>query len=222
MAITIPDSHKGPLKKLALMPPKRRKSLIRALQKAPKLLHVHGLTSRVSEQSGLDENDVSAWIRMLASMYLAFAVLDESFANRVAEAAEGLVRDESPKRRLDRKRFAADLIELLSCHSSLGVTAKALDVRSEYGSVFHSARIITDIRPVFGPDVEGSPLAAAVVHTLRITYRERDSDKDFYVALDARDLHDLRSLVDRATEKEVSLRSQLEKTDMDYLEVEVE
>ncbi len=223
MPIRIPKSHKEPLQKLALLPLQRRKKLVCALRDAPKLMHLPDLAAEVSEKADLDRAEVHAWIGMLASMYLASQTPDENFVGSVAEAVKQLLREEELKKgRVNWVQFAADLTSMLSCHESLGVTAKALRVRSEYDSVFDDARIVTDIRPVFGPNPDDSPLAAAVVHILRISYRKNESRNDFYVALDARDLRDLKAHVDRAMEKELSLKNQLAKTDMHYLEVEVD
>lgn len=92
----------------------------------------------------------------------------------------------------------------------------------DYDRVFRDARILTDIRPVFGMDPTAGPLAGIVIHTLRIDYHEAGDHPSFHVALDTGDLRRPWELVERAIKKEASLKTEIEKTSMKYLEVEVE
>jgi hypothetical protein len=85
------------------------------------------------------------------------------------------------------------------------IGAKALALMQEHERTFCQARIITDIRPVFGSEVSKPPRAVVVAHTLRISYHEGDERKDFYVALDSDDIESLRELLDRADAKARSL-----------------
>jgi hypothetical protein len=48
--------------------------------------------------------------------------------------------------------FAERLSTLLNLECLL-LAARAMDIGTEHDRVFHDARIFTDVRPVFGPDV---------------------------------------------------------------------
>jgi hypothetical protein len=221
MPIKIPPAHREPLCLLATMSDSTREKLTSAIRSTPPAIDATDLIARVVEATKVDERAVAALVRMLFSMYLASLESPTSFVRDVCETARASY-DESKYGRVDWSQFTDFLASILACHDSLGVAAKVSDVRRQYGSVFCSARILTDIRPVFGPDPGAPPLAAAIVHALRITYHEGDSHKDFYVALDARDLKDLQVLVERATMKEAALKIEVEKTRMKYLEVQVD
>jgi hypothetical protein len=78
---------------------------------------------------------------------------------------------------------------------------------------------MTDIRSVFGQP-EDLPLAAGIVHTLKITYHVDDGMKDFYVALDDGDVRTLRELLDRAELKFASLQALLDRAKVPLLESE--
>ncbi len=217
MAVKIPKTHKEPLRKLAGMDAASRARLIAAIQAANAALDPDDLIAQVKQEAGVDPSSAGSIISMLVSMYRAADGNPHQFASDAVDAAKEEL--EGPKK--DAEEWAAftnDLATLLGLDGSLGVTAKVVDVRYEYGSVFCSARILTDIRPVFGSDPARSPLAAAIVHTLRITHHAGESHEDFYVALDAEDLRKLRDQIDRAVKKESSLKAIIEKTPMKYLD----
>ena len=220
MPITIPRSHEEPLRTLAQRHAERR-ALLQALRTMSGLLDREELTRRVAAASNLSKEVVAPWLRMLVSMYLGAADSHATFADEVCTLARDLIGDATARDAVDWSAFKADLEALLACDQSLGVTAKAASVRSEYGAIYCRARILTDLRPIFGPDPALAPLAAVIVHTLRITYHDGDSHKDFYVALDAGDLRQIRELAERADRKEASLRAEIARTQMRYLEPEV-
>jgi hypothetical protein len=81
------------------------------------------------------------------------------------------------------------------------------------------ARILTDIRPVFGA-TDDPPIAAVVVHTLRLSFFEDNESKEFFISLDAEDLRTLRDQLDRASSKAESLKEVIDKTGIDYVDTE--
>ena len=58
-----------------------------------------------------------------------------------------------------------------------------------------------------------------VVHNLKIAYRTSSEYREFFVALDTLDVQALRDILDRALEKEKSLRAIAEKSNLSLLEV---
>lgn len=140
-----------------------------------------------------------------------------------APATARLARDvsESPDLELDaeaRAILAERLSGLLSI-DALQVSARALDVITEYERVFHDARILTDVRPVFRSDPSQGPAAAAVVATLKVDFHEADrSLSSAYFAMDHSDLLLLRDVIDRAIAKTESLKRLIERLDIPYWE----
>jgi hypothetical protein len=110
-------------------------------------------------------------------------------------------------------------LQRLLSSASLGLLAKALDLATEYGRLFHEARILTDIRPVFMSDVGSPPAAGVLVHTLKVEYHGAEGDGAWYVALNDRDLAQLGEVVERAMTKASSLRTLLGAGMLPYLDV---
>jgi hypothetical protein len=219
MPIKIPKAHEEPLRELARMDPARRQRLVQAIRSAKAVLDPKDLISLVEHAMDLDGKAVSAIVWMLISMYRAADGAPGGFAKNVGDTARGLFKGPEAET-VDWAKLSDDISTVLACHESLGVTAKVLDVRREYANVFCSARILTDVRPVFGPDPTQTPLAAAIVHTVRIAHHTGDSHEDFYVALDSADLRSLRDQIERALKKEASLKGVLGATSLKYLDPE--
>ncbi len=104
------------------------------------------------------------------------------------------------------KRWLPRLVEI----ESLYVSSKATDVLFDCPAHFISARILTDVRPLFDDDanIEGTTIA----HTLRIDYHEARDFKRFFVALDASDMDSLVKTLERAKRKNVVLSDYVTKT----------
>lgn len=105
----------------------------------------------------------------------------------------------------DTAGLLTERLEVLARLPVIAITAKTKDIASEHDRIFHSARVLTDIRPVFGDDPHQPPLGAVVSHLLRIDVFRHGKLEDYFVALDNSDLVALKAVVDRAIEKNQSL-----------------
>lgn len=132
----------------------------------------------------------------------------EEFVDMICDAMENL---DDPQLRLpstERAEFAGKLLTLLNAEV-FALAAKAEDLATENDHTFCHARILTDLRPVFGPNPEDGPRAALVMHTLKIGYHQQghENHRSFYVTLDAENLQALKKIVLRAEEKARTLGS---------------
>ena len=69
----------------------------------------------------------------------------------------------------DRPSAAKNLKRLLTIRQ-LSMIAKARSLHIDHANVFCSARVITDLRPVFDADVGEEPTDFVVVHTLKLGF----------------------------------------------------
>lgn len=109
-------------------------------------------------------------------------------------------------------------MEKIVALSSLRLYSKSMELRAEREHLLRSARIITDLRPIFlDSDQNGVASiqlsASVVVHALRLRFTARDgSPTELHIALDRGDLEKLRAACDRALNKEDSLNKQTKGT----------
>jgi hypothetical protein len=143
----------------------------------------------------------------------------DEFVRLIGEAAATQKDDEKVLSENEVGKLRVRLAQLLESKDSLALTSKALDVLTDAERVYYSARILTDVRPLF--DESGRKIEASViVHNLHIHFGKDDEHRDFFVLLDTNDVKDLRNVLDRADKKAESLQQMLRNVGLPYLAVD--
>jgi hypothetical protein len=154
--------------------------------------------------------DLRAITESLAALYVVKSQKDapiEEFVDDVCDALESLDTDTFRLRHEDRGQFKANLFTLLNA-DVFAIGAKAYDLKTDDERTFCHARILTDLRPVFGQEVGDGPRGMVVVHLLKLGYHEgSEKHQHFYVSLDSDNLKELKRVIDRAEAKAETLRS---------------
>lgn len=115
--------------------------------------------------------------------------------------------------------FRDRLLKLLNIES-LTYPAKAMGVMIDHDCIFQQARVLTDIRTVFGSDIGTLPKGAVIIHMLNITYQHTGNREHFYVAMDSLDVESLIATLQRALAKGTTLNKVLEKADLVRLDAQ--
>lgn len=210
-SIKIPDRYKAGLVVLSDLPDAIFGEVIASLNAMPSPSKGQKeLTAWVSsEAKGVSLPDLQNLVETLASLYrlrVKSGVKPDVLAADVAEAASKdsalSVSADALKERLTR---------LLAIESLNLVDAKAKELQLEAEHTFCDARIITDLRPVFGGNVSDSPEAMIIVHTLKLGYHDSLSQthKEMYIAVDADDVAKLTETLKRAEKKSRTLKEKL-------------
>ena len=197
------------------------------LHEALEAAHSVSRDDKLAEQiapkvSGVPRREVGEVVRTL-SILLGIAVdasvpLDE-FCVDVYDAMEVGEDHRIKLSESEQLRFRTRLKSLLAIRS-VNVAGRARRVFTEHGHYFCYARIMTDIRPVFGESVKDGPLGAAIVYTLKLGYHDAEETREFFVALDGNGLDTLADLIERAKRKAATLRSTIiEKSGTEYLDM---
>lgn len=193
------------------------RQLLEALEGATPRLRNESLGPAVRDKTS-DPVLTEALVEILSEMALVRITNEDtvqSFVDSIVEALEA-----NPKSALgdERESLRSRLTKLLNL-PSVALPAKGRFLLIDHANYMHSARIFTDIRPVFGDDVHQSPATALVVHTLKMQYHQGEADtRNFFVVLDSADLDELSSVIERARAKEKSVKVLLESTGMIPLE----
>jgi hypothetical protein len=227
MTLIIPEHQKEALISLISLDARTRAALVENLRSSPPSLFIRDLARGVSEKLSLRQDDVFEMLRTLASLdALRTQHLDEddqdpvAFAKMVTSAVEEELSATTPPDGWDA--FRAFLTELFRNTGALKVTAKASEIRweSERTLCPENCRIISEIRPVFSDKASEQPAAALIVHTLKLAYHVAGSEeiKGVFLTLDLDDLLRVHELVDRAIDKDQSLRSFLKQVGLPNLE----
>lgn len=115
----------------------------------------------------------------------------------------------------DRRRRLRDRLLPLLASKALATTAGALELLTQHERNYQTARVVTDIRPVFADDVHDRPEGAVIVDTLQLQTWDRGGRAEMLaVAMDETDLRELREVIDRALAKTDTLREFLAEQDI--------
>lgn len=210
--VGIPDQYRAGIVSVVLLSEPSFKELFGVIQRVgpcsgPDQLS-RAVISAFSLESAEDTNDI---VQALVSLQWArnyFGLSTSEFADQIVAT---LVADEEVK--LDAKagqnacQRLASLLEL----DTLSIAGRSVEIFGEYSNKFCGARIVTDIRTVFRSEREADPIAAGIIHGLRISYHHGNRLEEFYVALDPEDILSLKDVLARAVVKEASLDVLLEK-----------
>lgn len=212
-ALEIPEQYKSGLAKLLALRQESAEALLAALNDAPPVISTFELSSLLaSKVKSVSREEIEDIADTLVSLYLT----QQHHPDLADELPEDICRamDDSDAQELklsegSRDRFKNLLTALLKAEA-LVYASKAIGVLRDNERMFCNARILTDIRPVFGSNVRTPPKAAVMVHILNITYHQGEELKEFYVGLDPDDVETLRMVLKRADLKAKSLRSVFE------------
>jgi hypothetical protein len=218
--LRIPDRFKPGLQLLAKIPSTSYEEILTAGSHAPSTFATNRELAAwiASEVPSLPEADVAKIIGSLTSLYrlrLRDDVSSSKLAADVAIAASEFIANLGPE---FEKRLATLLpLQFLNVTS---VKAKELQIQGE--KTLCDSKILTDIRPVFGESVGESPDAAIIIHTLKLGFHDSGSPshRDIYISLDSDDISSLKKALERAEEKERSLRLVLEQAKIQLIDLQ--
>jgi len=170
---------------------------------------LQGLAHKISQITNLDYEDIFQAFISIGSLnpVLENTEIVEEVVNDITALAksEGITKDSG----IFRER-----IDFLIKNDQIFLAAKAYDLARESANIYIDARIVTDLRPIFGINVEEEPHGSIILHTLHLHYQDhKESDhKDLFITLDINDIKTLKDLLIRAEKKESSLQQFLKKS----------
>jgi hypothetical protein len=213
MTVTASESFKRGLRELARLPEPEFEELLAGLKAAPLEIGQNRILPDVKVASLPDGGELAK--AAIMALMVSGGQRRASRPDVIGATIEALASDGS----LDtmqiealRRRAAAILgIE------SLGLVAKAQNVLVAHSHTYESARILSDIRAVFGNDVSAPPPAAVIVHMLNIIYNSAGRREIFTVAFDETDIDNLIGVLERARVKNKILKEIIEKSDLRYI-----
>lgn len=158
----------------------------------------------------------------IVEMLLGISILRFGHGQTAEEVAEGVSSSSDLKvEGRIRQRLSARLASLLTAES-LVLIAKAIDLRQDQQRVFHTARILTDLRPIFSDDVNSPPVGTVAFHELKLEYYEDGDIRSIFVGLSEEDLNALSRAVERAQSKSAAIAKWTLGSDLRQIEPEAE
>lgn len=106
------------------------------------------------------------------------------------------------------------LKEILNMEDSIGMVSKISSLTKDSPNNFALVRIITDLRHIYYNNPSKIPHYSLIKHNLVINYIDNSKIKEKFFSLDLDDLLELRKVVERAIEKEKTLKILCKKKDI--------
>lgn len=111
------------------------------------------------------------------------------------------------------------LVESMLSSRAVSQLGKAIGMAQEHERLLHTARIFTEVRPVFD-DVDDEPSGALITQRLRLDYFKDGKIEAIEIALTGDDIDMLREMLDRADKKAVSMIRTLNSASIDVFDLE--
>lgn len=210
--VKVPEEHYQGLALIVALNDQTAGEFITALEQASPKLYPSDIVVEIGPKiPSIKPDDLETIVDTLHTLYLTKLHHELSPESLAEDVCEALAEDEEQDTGFtseNREVFKERLTRLLNIES-LTVLAKAFSVFRNQENMYCTARIVTDIRAVFGSNPEAPPPAAVLIHMVNLSYHHEGKLRDFYLALDADNVQELREVLDRADIKAKSLRSLL-------------
>ncbi len=220
MQLRIPEKDQSRLALLLQLSANDLAALKSAIVDASPNLKSSKFSADIESKVSIEQTTVREVVRLLLSLYTVQIHENLSPAAMVDEVCAFVKRqgaNKLPPPIVGWEHFAVHLTGMLSAERSLGVTVRAALAAFHYPSHLHQSRIVTDARPVFLTSPQDGPSAFIVMHSLSMDVHQDEEDRQWFVALNSKDLRALREAIDRALASEDALYKSLEKTGLTML-----
>lgn len=198
----VPGRHAPVLAALADIPEPEWAQILEAAEK-DEATSLKAFTATLNDLLGGTDLSGESAIRVLISLQSVVAThqWDVDEVARLASASDdvGLAAD--------KQQVLESRLKSLLRSEHLTTMAKSVDLVGEQPALFHSGRILSDLRPIFPEDPSARPSSFVVTHTFRFDYYDTDHARmrSFEMGISPSDLDDLVDMASRARAKQDAL-----------------
>ncbi len=201
----VPDIYVAPLLRLQEITEEQFGDLVGATESIGKPSGI-GTYLDVAESSGIETGTAAKIVETLLSI-LAFQGRE---GLDLEEMIDGISSSETLDLSDSESERLAERIKQLIGHGMVIALHKSFDISFSHERLFLDSQITSDIRPVFGDEIEDGMAAVVLTHSLRIDFIQAGRKDSVYVTLDPSDLSALHQVVERASAKADSIATTLE------------
>ncbi|MGA2596584.1 MAG: hypothetical protein ABSH09_06275 [Bryobacteraceae bacterium] len=213
MALQIPKQNLPAFGKILKLPDAVIDELINALTSTTIAAEAGAMAEKIAGSvPSIPREDLNDIVDTLYSLYHVREFSEVRSARFVRDLVEALLENPDFGLKKEDASSTGKRFHLLLNVRTLNVLSKAIRLQRDGEHLFCDAKIISDIRPVFGDNLSEGPISAVITHTLKLAYHEGGDHKEFFIVLDQQDLISLFEIIDRAHEKDEALVRLLQKS----------
>lgn len=216
--LRIPDENRKILAKLALLAEPQAREFIAVLGSIPPGKLEDYLSAGAKAAKTIDPRDMKGFLETLFSLHTVRAYREVATGDFLKDVLGALGEQGESLTEANRNQLSDILSQALGV-KSLSVSVKSYSLQREHLCLFHDAKIISDLRPVFDSPSE-PPVGLTVTYTLHVVFHKgsQRNHEDIYFSLDADDIDKLKAIVERAQAKATSLKRLLSDKGLTQLE----
>jgi hypothetical protein len=217
MPLELPPEDRGAIATVKTLTPSVLENLIAALKSAPAISNPHEMAKHIADQVPSFPRD--RLVPVLEMLYTLYHVRDLSGvgdATFLNDLMDGATKEFEVNGSSDLPKLKSILEKLLSI-GTLSIVSKASRLQRDGERLYCSAKVLSDIRPVFRSDPSLAPVGAVITHTLKVGYHEGRGHLETQIVMDSDDLAMLAAVVQRAQAKDKTLRSLLKRSKLPNL-----
>ncbi len=220
--IRIPEEHQQSFVAISMLSDSVVTELFSILETVPLALEQKSAVEKALNNSTYDfPTNVFDIVNVLFSIYSALAYTNktiEVFVTDIVESIDNIQIEGYTYTSKEKGNLRKNLTTLLSI-SSISTVSKATGVLFDCENILRNARILTDIRPIFGYGEDDSILASVIVQTLKLEFVKDDEEKEFFINLDEQDIDNLIGILQRAKRKSDQSKNLLKKASVPCIPV---
>ncbi len=207
--------------KLLKQPEDSRRALVQTLQNTAITLDPSKpIYAAVANIGGLSEEDAGEIADALIALYTGRAARSEhSTADFVNDVIQTIEESSETIEEDLREMMRQQLTHILDVEAMV-ISAKAAGIMFEHDRLFAQGKVFSDLRPVFGTNVDDTPKTAIILHNLAIHYYQDGRHKEFFVVMDTEEVESLIKTLERAKGKAETLKAMLAAANVPYIEAE--
>jgi len=202
MALQIPKEQLPSLGKILKLSDAAVQELIGALSSATISAEAQAMAEQIADSvPSIPSEDLTDVVEMLYGLYHVREFSGVSPTRFVRDLVDTiLLNPDFGATKAEASTIGKRFQQLLNL-KTLNSLSKAIRLQRDGERIYCDAKIISDIRSVFGDDVEKRPIGAVITHMLKLGYDQMGEHKEFFVVLDEEDLGALQDVVERAKAK---------------------
>ncbi len=175
------------------------------------------IVDEIAKETALNQGQIREILDFLGHFYInyyAFHLTKEDFLENIISSS---LKYYDMDLKID-ENIKESLKKVLEMENSLGILSKLTALSRDNPHLFALSRIITDLRHIYYNNPSKPPEYAFVKHSMIIEYLDNDNIlKDIVITMSYDDLLQLKEVVDRAIDKEQTIRNLSEKQGLKLL-----
>lgn len=199
--VKIPPSQRPYLLKIAEMDDGAFEILHKFIANLEPKLYVDALNKQLAGDNILQVvPQASDFLNLLTGIARSYYSMEQEREDLIRNIALTLGEEETLSEN-NCTKLGDRLEKLLSQKGAIMLSARTSLLATSYEKTYKSARLITDLRPIFTDGEVEMPLYCLSTHSLKIEFHEDGNYKDIYITLDNDDLRQLVEVLDRGLKK---------------------